>query len=83
MKWTENEDIGDIMTTRLKVMLAQMGVKQTWLAERAGVSPTTLSMIVNGKTLPTLRTAQKIARALGTTVDALWPPENGEADEGG
>jgi transcriptional regulator with XRE-family HTH domain len=66
--------------TRLKLMLVQMGIKQEWLAQKTGLKPNTISRIVNGQ-MPTLRNAQKIARALGTTVDALWPLEDDELEE--
>lgn len=62
--------------TRLKKLLDSRGTKQSWLAEKSGINANTLSMVVNGKALPNLRTAQKIARALGTTVDELWPLED-------
>jgi DNA-binding XRE family transcriptional regulator len=65
------------MTTRLKVLITQMGIKQNWLAKQAGVSPTALNTIVNGKSYPNVKTALKIAKALGVTVEYLW----GEDDE--
>ncbi|SFV07794.1 helix-turn-helix transcriptional regulator [Alicyclobacillus macrosporangiidus] len=67
--------------TRLKLVLVMRGLKQEWLAEQTGLPSTTVSRIVNGAT-PTLRNAQKIARALGVSVDDLWPLEEGESDEG-
>jgi putative transcriptional regulator len=66
--------------TRLKQLLDDNGIKQSWLAAKANVSTSTLNTIVNGKNLPTLRIAQKIARALDTTVDYLWPLEDEDVD---
>jgi putative transcriptional regulator len=66
--------------TRLKTVLEESGIKQSWLAEKANVTTSALSVIVNGKSLPNLRTAQKIARALNTTVDYLWPLEDEDVD---
>ncbi|MGE5623820.1 MAG: helix-turn-helix transcriptional regulator [Methanocella sp.] len=42
------------------------------LAERAKVSPTFIYMIESGDRTPSLAAAGRIARALGTTVDALF-----------
>ncbi|GMA50104.1 hypothetical protein GCM10025857_14610 [Alicyclobacillus contaminans] len=64
--------------TRLKQLIEENGIKQEWLAQRAGVNSNTLSRIVTGRHLPTLRIAQRIARALNTTVDELWPLEEDE-----
>jgi DNA-binding XRE family transcriptional regulator len=49
------------------------GIKQEWLAHQIGVPANTISRISNGKVKLTLKTAQKIARALNTTVDELSP----------
>ncbi|WP_206922807.1 helix-turn-helix transcriptional regulator [Alicyclobacillus suci] len=68
------------MDGRLKKYLDEKGIKQAWLCEKVGISNTALSLIVRGKSLPNLRTAQKIARALGTTVDELWPLEEDESE---
>ncbi|WDL98203.1 helix-turn-helix transcriptional regulator [Alicyclobacillus sp. ALC3] len=61
--------------TVLKQVLDDNGLKQTWVAKRVGVTAPALNLIVHGKTLPTLRTAQRIARLLRTSVDDLWPLE--------
>ncbi|WP_328702729.1 helix-turn-helix transcriptional regulator [Alicyclobacillus suci] len=63
--------------TKLKLWLVMNGIKQEWLSAQTGLPSNTVSRIVNGQT-PTLRNAQKIARALGTTVDELWPLEEEE-----
>ncbi len=61
--------------TVLKQVLDENGLKQTWVAKRVGVTAPALNLIAHGKTLPTLRTAQRIARLLRTSVDDLWPLE--------
>ncbi|MCL6599215.1 MAG: helix-turn-helix transcriptional regulator [Alicyclobacillus macrosporangiidus] len=58
------------------------GLKQEWLAEQTGLPSTTVSRIVNGAR-PTLRNAQKIARALGVSVDDLCFPQLKNADKRG
>lgn len=42
------------------------------LAEKTGISKTTLNTIENGKTSPTLRQLEMIAIALDTTISALY-----------
>lgn len=42
------------------------------LAEKTGISKTTLNTIENGKTSPTLRQLEAIAIALDTTISALY-----------
>ncbi|WP_436664244.1 helix-turn-helix transcriptional regulator [Alicyclobacillus acidoterrestris] len=63
--------------TTLKEALRERGLKQDWVASQVGLNKDTMSRLVNGKHIPNLRTAQKIARVLGTTVDELWPLEDG------
>lgn len=60
--------------TKLKMHLVLHGIKQEWLASQTRLPSNTISRIVNGQ-LPTLRNAQRIAKVLETTVDALWPLE--------
>lgn len=62
--------------TVLKQVIDQNGLKQTWIAKQVGVTAPALNLIAHGKTLPTLRTAQKIARLLNTSVEQLWPLED-------
>lgn len=47
-------------------------ITQAELADRAGVSPATISNIDRGAT-PGPRVRRAVAAALGTTPDALWP----------
>ncbi|MCL6597917.1 MAG: helix-turn-helix transcriptional regulator [Alicyclobacillus macrosporangiidus] len=63
--------------TRLKQRIMESGLKQTHLSKMIGIAPNTFSLYVHGKRIPDVITAQKIARALNTTVDYLWPLEDG------
>lgn len=65
------------MTTRLKLLVVEMGMKQSVLAEKVRMSPTALNMIVNGKSYPNVKTALRIAKLLNVSVEYLW----GEEDE--
>ena len=57
----------------LRKLLIDRGIKQTWLANRAGITDTALSEIVTGKRTPTLPVAKRIARALEMRVEDIWP----------
>ncbi|GAX91263.1 transcriptional regulator [Effusibacillus lacus] len=63
------------MKCRLKVILAEKGLKSKWLAEKAGIQNATLSRIINGKTIPTLDVAFRIAEALGMSIHDIWERE--------
>jgi hypothetical protein len=45
------------------------------LADATGYSPSYISLILSGKRVAPLHVRSAIARALGTRVKALWPPE--------
>ncbi len=60
---------------RLRELLAEHGTPQAWLARKAGISATTMSEIVRGDVVPSLGTARKIAKALGKSIEEIWPEE--------
>ncbi len=60
------------METKLKKIIEERGLKQGFIAKKAGISRGTLSLIVRGKSMPTLPVAIKIARVLEMTVEELW-----------
>lgn len=60
---------------RLKVIFAERGIKQNWLAERIGISRATLSLLMNNKSLPTLSVAYRIAEELDLNVMEIWVKE--------
>jgi len=60
------------MESKLKEILNERMIKQTALAERVNINRRTLSKIVRGEQEPTLRTALKIAKALGVPVEEIW-----------
>ena len=60
---------------------SQLGLSQTAVAKRAGLAPSYLSRIENGKIYPTMPTAQKIATALRVPLSELLeptPPQKGK-----
>jgi transcriptional regulator with XRE-family HTH domain len=61
--------------TPLQRIIVEEGRRQSWLAERVGISQSRMSLIVNGLHVDddNLRTA--IAEALRRPVDEIFPPE--------
>ena len=57
---------------RLKEILDDKGIKQKWLAEKAGIKENTLSGIINNKTVTNVDIAIKIARVLGMQVEDIF-----------
>lgn len=51
------------------------GVSLRWLARKVGCGTSTLCDIEKGRSVPNVRIAIRIARALGTTVENLWEGE--------
>ena len=56
---------------RLKMLMADRGMKATELAERSGISRQMVTNYVHGSAIPSLSTACKLASALGISVDDL------------
>lgn len=54
---------------RLRKILERKGVSQFELSERTGITPSDICHYVNGKTSPTFYRVDKIAKALGCSVD--------------
>lgn len=59
---------------RLKVIFAEENISQRDFAKRVGIAESTLSLIVRGKSLPTLPVAYKIAMELGRRIEEIWIP---------
>lgn len=51
------------------------GVSLRWLARKVGCGTSTLCDIEKGRSVPNVRLAIRIARALGTTAENLWEGE--------
>jgi len=61
------------MDNIIAIVLIEQGRRQKWLCEQTGISPSKMSRIVNGHQVPWLDEALNISRALGVTVEDLWP----------
>jgi putative transcriptional regulator len=62
----------DTLRNRLKESRAQQGWTQADLAERVGVTRKTINTVENGVFVPSTVLALTLARALQTTVEALF-----------
>ena len=63
--------------TRLGIIIAELKsigieINQNKLANKVGVSSTTMSSIVRGKSLPSLPVALKIAKELNKPIEEIW-----------
>jgi len=65
------------LTNRLKEERARLGLTQAELAARIGVSRKTINTIENGVFVPSTVLALKLARTLGTSVEALFALRTG------
>lgn len=68
-------------TNRLQERRSELGVSQIQLAAKADISLSQVQNLESGKNTPNLATARRVADALDTTVDALWP-KDAESAEG-
>lgn len=57
---------------RIKELIKEKGVTNAELAEKSGVSKVSISLILNGKTNPSVDMLCKIANALGVGVSELF-----------
>lgn len=66
------DDATETMIRNLRRMMAAAGLNPHTLADRAGINPTGVYDILNGKARsPKLETVAKLAHALGTSVSGL------------
>ena len=56
---------------KIKMVLAQKGIKQKWLAEQLGKSFNMVNSYVQNRTQPSIETLYKIASILEVEVDEL------------
>lgn len=56
---------------RIREVLEEKGKTNTWLAEKLGVDPVTVSRYINSHRQPSMETLRAIAKALGVKVKDL------------
>jgi len=69
----------DITRNRVREQRTQRGLSQAELAAALGVSRQTVISIENGRYLPSLPLAFRIARFFDLTVDKMFDPDDEEA----
>ena len=66
---------------RLKVVMAEKDLSNTWLSERLGVSQATVSKWMTNFSQPNLETLIKISKVLDVDVNELIRPDEVQIDE--
>lgn len=56
---------------RLRTLISSRGLKQKWVAERAGINENSLQRILDDRGAPSVSSLAKIAEALGVSSDYL------------
>lgn len=56
------------MNTKLRNYLKNRGISQRWFAKAIGTTPNNLSLIISGKSTPSLRLAHEIEKQTGGMV---------------
>jgi len=69
----------DIVRNRVREQRTQRGLSQAELAGALGVSRQTVISIENGRYMPSLPLAFRIARCVDRTVDKMFDPDDEEA----
>lgn len=59
---------------RVSALMAERGITQQELAERAGIGQSAVSMLLSRQCRPQMRTVKKFAEALGVSTADLFPP---------
>lgn len=57
---------------RLRIILAEREMKQDELREKAGIGKSTLSLLINNRSLPSFDVAYRIADALDMPIETIW-----------
>ncbi len=60
------------METKLERIIKELGLKKGFVAEKAGISRSAFSLIVTGKSVPTVQAALRIAKVLNKSVEDIW-----------
>ncbi|MDJ1631067.1 helix-turn-helix transcriptional regulator [Bacillus velezensis] len=60
------------MKSNLRKILEEDGRSQKFLASKIGISETSFSALKNGKSLPTLPVAYKLAKLLNRSIEDIW-----------
>lgn len=64
------------MNNRIKEIIQNKGMKTTYVIEKVGLSTSSFYEIMNGKAVPSLMNARKIADVLEVPLDKLFPEDD-------
>ena len=68
------------MGYRIKAVREKIGMSQTQLSKKSGISRATIWMLESGEDkITTTKTLSKIAEAMNVTIDELFAPDNRSA----
>lgn len=68
------------MGYRIKAVREKIGMTQTQLSKKSGISRATIWMLENGEDkITTTKTLSKLAEALNVTIDELFAPDHRSA----
>ncbi|OYD59781.1 transcriptional regulator [Fictibacillus aquaticus] len=60
----------------MESILKERGIKKGFVARKAGISLTTMTLLSKGKSLPTLPVAFRIAEVLEMRIEEIWIKKN-------
>lgn len=63
------------MNNRIKEIIQSKGMKTTYVIEKVGLSTSSFYEIMNGKAVPSLMNARKIADVLEISLSELFPED--------
>lgn len=66
------------MNNKIKQIIRSNGLKTNFVIEKVGLSPSSFYEIMNGKAVPSLKNARKIAVALGVSLIDVFPEDCAE-----
>jgi transcriptional regulator with XRE-family HTH domain len=70
----KKRDLQQAIAYNVRVRMKALRIKQDGLARKAGMGQTTMSRILRGEANPQLLSLERIATALGLTIEELLQP---------
>lgn len=61
-----------MVRNKLREILDERGIKNIWIANKAGINNSTIGNIIKNRHNPNVEVAIRIAKALDMKVEALW-----------
>lgn len=64
------------MNNRIREIIEKKGLKVSYVIAKSGLAKSYFYDVMNGKSIPSLFIARKIAEVIGVPLDELFPDEN-------